>query len=145
MRKRMEEHRNNPACASCHRMMDPIGFSLENFDAVGKWRTQQFGETLDVSGELVDGSTFVGPAGLRQNLMRYSPQFVRTMTEKLMTYALGRGVQHFDMPVVRQIVRDAAQNNYKFSSLILGVVKSNPFQMSQKAPTTTAELIKEAR
>jgi hypothetical protein len=145
MRKRMEEHRNNPACASCHRMMDPIGFSLENFDAVGRWRTEQFGEKLDVSGELVDGSKFEGPAGLRQSLLKYSPQFVRTMTEKLMTYALGRGVQHFDMPVVRQIVRDAARNNYKFSSLIVGVVKSNPFQMSQKMPSTTAELIKEAR
>jgi hypothetical protein len=145
MRNRMEEHRANPACASCHRMMDPIGFSLENFDAVGRWRTEQFGEKLVVTGELVDGTAFEGPAGLRQALLKYSPQFVRTMTEKLMIYALGRGVQHFDMPVVRQIVRDAGRNNYKFSSLVVGIVKSNPFQMSQKMPVNTAELIKEAR
>jgi len=145
MRDRMEEHRANPACASCHRMMDPIGFSLENFDAIGQWRNEQFGKKLDVRGELVDGSKFEGPLGLRSTLLKYSPQFTRMMTEKLMVYALGRGVEYYDMPVVRQIVRDASRNNYKFSSLILGIVKSNPFQMSQKSPVTTAELLKEAK
>src|SRR5580692_3313707 len=107
MRQRMEEHRANPACASCHKMMDPIGFALENFDGVGTWRTAQFGQTLNASGQLVDGTKLDGVVSLREALVRYSPQFVRTLTEKLLTYALGRGVEYEDMPVVRAIVRDA--------------------------------------
>ncbi|HEV3331031.1 MAG TPA: DUF1592 domain-containing protein [Bryobacteraceae bacterium] len=138
MRQRMEEHRANAACASCHKMMDPIGFALENFDAVGKWRTQEFGQRLDVAGELSDGSKVSGPAGLRAGLMRYSPQFVRVVAEKLLTYALGRGVEAPDMPVVRSIVHDAAANNYRLTSLVVGVVKSAPFQMNIKVDEASA-------
>jgi len=133
MRQRMEQHRANPACASCHRMMDPIGFTLENFDGIGKWRTTQFGQKLDASGQLTDGAKIDGVVGLRQALLRYSPQFVRTLTEKLLTYALGRGVEYQEMPVVRSIVRDAGRNDYHFSTLVVGIVKSEPFQMNRKA------------
>jgi hypothetical protein len=130
MRERMEEHRANAACASCHKMMDPIGFALENFDAVGKWRIEEFGRKLDVVGQLSDGSKVNGPAGLRDGLMRYSPQFVRVVAEKLLTYALGRGVEYQDMPVVRSIIHEAAPGNYRLSSLVVGIVKSAPFQMN---------------
>jgi len=133
MRQRMEEHRANPACASCHKMMDPIGFTLENFDGIGKWRTTQYGQKLDASGQLTDGTKIDGVASLRQALVRYSPQFVRTLTEKLLIYALGRGVEYQDMPVVRSIVREAGRNDYHFSSLVVGIVKSDPFQMNRKA------------
>jgi hypothetical protein len=132
MRQRMEEHRANPACASCHKMMDPIGFALENFDGVGTWRTKQLGQNLDASGQLTDGTKINGVVDLREALVRYSPQFVRTVTEKLLTYALGRGVEYEDMPVVRAIVKDAARNDYRFSSLLMGIVKSEPFQMNRK-------------
>ncbi len=138
MRERMEEHRANPACANCHRIMDPIGFALENFDSVGTFRTVEFGEPLKVTAQLVDGTRVVGTPGLRQALMKYSPQFVRTLTEKLMIYALGRSVQYYDMPTIRAIVRDAARNNYRFSSLVLGIVKSAPFQMNMKEAETAA-------
>jgi hypothetical protein len=128
MRQRMEEHRANPACASCHKMMDPIGFALENFDGVGTWRTRN----LDVSGQLTDGTKINGVVDLRNALVRYSPQFVRTVTEKLLTYALGRGVEYEDMPVVRAIVNNSARDDYHFSSLLMGIVKSDPFQMNRK-------------
>ena len=131
MRQRMEEHRQNPACASCHKMMDPIGFALENFDAVGKWRTRDAGKPLDVSGQLTDGVRIEGAVGLRQALQSYSPQFMRTFTEKLLTYALGRGVAYQDMPAVRAIVREAARDEYRFSSLVEGIVTSAPFQMNR--------------
>jgi len=131
MRQRMEEHRQNAACAGCHKMMDPIGFTLENFDAVGKLRTREAGNALDVSGQLTDGTKIEGVVELRQALERYAPQFMRTITEKLMTYALGRGVEYRDMPVVRAIVREAARNDYRFSSLVLGIVTSAPFQMNR--------------
>jgi len=145
MRERMEEHRANAACASCHKMMDPIGFALENFDAVGKWRTEEFGRKLDVVGQLSDGSKVNGPAGLRDGLMRYSPQFVRVVTEKLLTYALGRGVEYQDMPVVRSIIHEAAPGNYRLSSLVVGIVKSAQFQMNVRvdeasAPRQTASI-----
>ena len=113
--------------------MDPIGFSLENFDAIGRWRTTDDGSPIDASGVLVDGSKLDGVKGMREALLRYSPQFVRVVTEKLMIYALGRGTEYYDMPLVRSIVRDAERNNYRFSSLVLGVVKSEPFQMNMKA------------
>jgi hypothetical protein len=132
MRQRMEEHRANPACASCHKMMDPIGFAMENFDGIGKWRTTQSGQKLDASGILFDGTRINGVADLRQALVRYSPQFLRTLTEKLMTYGLGRGVESGDMPVLRAIVHEAERNQYRFSALILGIVKSEPFQMNRK-------------
>jgi hypothetical protein len=133
MRQRMEEHRANPACASCHKMMDPIGFALENFDATGKWRIKDAGQPIDASGILVDGSKLNGLVSLREALVRYSPQFTRTFTEKLLTYALGRGVEYGDMPYVRSIVRESAKSDYKFSSIILEIVKSMPFQMNRKA------------
>ncbi len=133
MRQRMEEHRANPACASCHKMMDPIGFALENFDATGKWRLKDAGQAVDASGVLVDGSKLNGVASLREALMRNSPQFARTFTEKLLTYALGRGVESSDMPYVRSIVRESAKSDYKFSAVILEIVKSMPFQMNRKA------------
>jgi hypothetical protein len=113
--------------------MDPIGFSLENFNGIGLWRTQDNGVAIDASGQLVDGTKITGPAGLRQALLHYSPQFARVVSEKLLTYALGRGVEHYDMPLVRSIVRDAERNNYRFSSIVLGIVKSAPFQMNMKA------------
>ena len=134
MRQRMEEHRANPACASCHKLMDPIGFALENFDGIGKWRTTQAGQKLDSAGVLTDGSKVDGVASLRAMLERYKPQFLRTFTEKMLTYGLGRGVDYDDMPVVRSIVRDAGKSDYRFSSIVLGIVKSDPFQMNRKAP-----------
>ena len=138
MRQRMEQHRANPACASCHRMFDPIGFALENFDGIAKWRTTEFGHKVDASAQLTDGTRLNGVVELRQALLRYSPQFVRTLTEKLLTYALGRGVDYPDMPVVRSIVREAAANNNRFSSLVLGIVNSDPFQMNRKPAGTVA-------
>jgi hypothetical protein len=113
-------------------MFDPIGFALENFDGIGKWRTTQFGQKVDASAQLTDGTKLNGVNELRQTLLRYSPQFVRTFTEKLLTYALGRGVDYPDMPVVRSIVRQSASSNYRFSSLVLGIVTSEPFQMNRK-------------
>ncbi|MYI75210.1 MAG: DUF1592 domain-containing protein, partial [Acidobacteria bacterium] len=130
MRERMVEHRRNPVCASCHAIMDPIGLSLENFDAIGRWRTRSAGfEPLDVEGSFPDGTTFDGAAGLRDTLLDRSDQFVRTLATKLLTYGLGRAVEYHDMPAVRAIERDAAAGGYSFSSLILGIVKSTPFQM----------------
>ncbi len=131
MRQMMERHRSNPACASCHKLMDPIGFALENFDAVGAWRST-YGEAaapVDVSGQLFDGSKFENFNQFRQVLLSHSDQFVSTATEKLLTYALGRGLEHYDAPAVRKILREAAPSQYRWSSLILGVVKSAPFQM----------------
>jgi hypothetical protein len=132
LRQQMEAHRANPACAGCHKMMDPIGFAMENFDGIGKWRTKDAGQNVNASGQLTDGTKISGVVDLRNALLRYSPQFARTVTEKLLTYALGRGVEYQDMPVVRAIVRDAARDNYRFSVLIDGIVKSEPFQMNRK-------------
>jgi hypothetical protein len=129
MRERMQQHRANPICASCHSMMDPLGLSLENFDAVGKWRTLGEGSTpIDASGALPDGTRFEGPEGLREALLS-SNRFVATLTEKMLTYALGRGLEYYDEPAVRAILRDASRDEYRFSSLIAGVVQSNPFRM----------------
>jgi mono/diheme cytochrome c family protein len=132
LRQQMEKHRSVEPCASCHKIMDPIGFSLENFNGIGMWRSDDNGVPIDASGQLVDGTKVTGPAGLRQALMHYSPQFARVVSEKLMTYALGRGVEYYDMPLVRSIVRDAERNDYRFSSIVLGIVKSAPFQMNMK-------------
>ena len=117
-------------------MMDPIGFALENFDGIGKWRTEDAGQKLDASSRLTDGTKIDGVVDLRNALLRYSPQFARVVTEKLLTYALGRGVVYQDMPVVRAIVREAARNNYRFSALVEGIVKSEPFQMNRKREAT---------
>jgi hypothetical protein len=132
MREQMEMHRKVEPCFSCHKIMDPIGLSLENFDAIGQWRTTDDGSPIDANGMLVDGTKVNGVVGLREALVRYSPQFVRVMTEKLLIYALGRGTEYYDMPLVRSIVRDAEKSNYRFSSLVLGVVKSAPFQMNER-------------
>jgi hypothetical protein len=133
MRERMAQHRANPTCASCHAMMDPLGFSLENFDATGKWRTLgESGAPIDASGQLPDGTPFEGPEGLRQALLQ-SDRFVMTLTEKMLTYSLGRGLEHYDAPAVRAIVREAAKDEYRFSTLIAGVVQSTPFRMRRTA------------
>ena len=129
VRERLAEHRANPTCASCHRLIDPIGLSLENFDAVGRWRDIEEGIPIDASGGLPDGSQFTGIIGLEQGLLNRPEMFVSTMAEKLLTYALGRGVEHFDAPAIRQITRDAKAGGFRFSSLILGIVKSAAFQM----------------
>jgi hypothetical protein len=139
----MEQHRAKPTCNACHGVMDPLGFALENFDAIGEWRAQDrwAGTPIESSSELVDGTKISGPADLRTALLRRGPQFVQTLTEKMMTYALGRSVEYYDMPTVRQIVRDAARDNYRFSSLVMGVVKSAPFQMRkvpEAEPVSTA-------
>jgi hypothetical protein len=132
MRQQMEAHRVRADCVQCHKIMDPIGFSLENFDAIGGWRTTDDGSPIDAAGQLVDGTKINGVVDLRSALMRYSPQFVRLVTEKLMIYGLGRGTEYYDMPLIRAIVHDAEKTNYRFSSLVLGIVKSEPFQMNQK-------------
>ena len=130
LRARLEAHRANPVCSNCHARMDPLGFALENFDAVGKWRdTGVAGTPIDPSGTLPDGTAFDGFPGLRDILLERREEFVTTVTEKLLTYALGRGVEYYDRPAIRAIVRDAAENDYRWSSLILGVARSLPFQM----------------
>jgi hypothetical protein len=131
LRQRMETHRKNPVCASCHKIMDPIGFALENFDLVGTWRERDGPAPVDSSGQLVDGTPLHGPADLRQAILTRSDAFVTSATEKLLTYALGRPVEYYDMPAVRAIVRRAARNDYRFSSLVLGVLESAPFQMKK--------------
>jgi hypothetical protein len=130
MRERMVQHRANPVCASCHQLMDPAGLSMENFDAIGRWRVRTAaGTRVDASGGLPDGSTFSSVSGLRSALLRRPDLFVGTLTEKLMTYGLGRGVEPYDAPTVRTIVRNAQSQNYRFSSLVLGIVGSDAFQM----------------
>jgi cytochrome c551/c552 len=138
LRHRLEAHRTNPACASCHKIMDPIGFSLENFDLVGTWRDIDGKSPVDASGQLVDGTRLNGPADLRQALLSRSDAFATNAAEKLFTYALGRPLQYFDMPTVRGVVHRAAQNDYRFSSLVLGVVSSDAFQMKMKRPSVVA-------
>jgi Protein of unknown function (DUF1592)/Protein of unknown function (DUF1588)/Protein of unknown function (DUF1587)/Protein of unknown function (DUF1585)/Protein of unknown function (DUF1595) len=132
MRERMEQHRASPQCAACHRLMDPIGFALENFDGIGRWRDTA-GEdgtgAIDSSGVLPDGTGFNGPSGLRDILLHRRGQFIETFTERLLTYALGRGVEEYDAPVIRKIARDALTDDQRWSSIILGIVNSNPFQM----------------
>ncbi len=139
MRQTMQAHRANPVCASCHKIFEPIGLALENFDAVGTWRTEDGDSPIDASGVLVDGSKLDGVASLRESLLRRSDQFVRVVTEKMLTYALGRGVEYQDMPLVRSIVRDSAEGNYRFSSIVLGIVKSAPFQMNTKVVANSGE------
>ena len=132
MRQRMEEHRASPQCSVCHRLMDPLGFALENFDGIGRWRDSAAEEgagQIDSSGVLPDGTQFGGPAGLRDILVNKRGMFVETFTERLLTYALGRGVEQYDAPIIRRIVREASADDQRWSSIILGIVKSNPFQM----------------
>jgi hypothetical protein len=129
VRKRLEEHRANPACSSCHAIMDPLGYSLENFDAVGAWRFKDNGSDIEPSGTLFDGTEVNGPGGLRAYLLRSETLFLRNFTRHLLMYALGRVVSHYDMPAVRAIAREAAENDHRFSSIVFGIVKSPPFQM----------------
>jgi mono/diheme cytochrome c family protein len=143
VRERLEQHRANPACAGCHRLTDPIGLALENFDAVGAWRTRDITEPVEASGTIFDGTSVDGPVALRRALLSRPENFVMTLTEKLLTYALGRALEPYDMPTVRSIVRDASQANYRFSSIVLGVTRSVPFQMRSKpaaAPAAPATL-----
>jgi hypothetical protein len=132
IRQIMEAHRTNPACNACHGVMDPLGFALENFDSIGTYRdVDRFTRTaIDASGKLVDGTAVSGPADLRTALLAHSEQFVQTLTEKLMTYALGRSVEYYDMPSVRAIVRDSKAMDYKFSSIVMGIVNAPAFQSS---------------
>jgi hypothetical protein len=138
VRERMEEHRSNPACTSCHAVIDPIGLALENFDVTGAWRIKDGGTEIDASGELYDGTPLDGPLGLRDAILGRSEAFLRTFTESLMTYALGRRVEYFDMPAIRKVVRDAEVNDSRMSSFILGVVESTPFRMSRLGRGTTS-------
>jgi hypothetical protein len=128
----LEEHRANPTCNACHGVMDPLGFALENFDTIGAYRTMDrlTRTKIDTGGKLVDGTVINGPSDLRAALLKRHDQFVQTLTEKLMTYALGRGVQYYDMPSIRKVVRDAARDNYRFSSIVKGIVMTPAFQSS---------------
>jgi hypothetical protein len=138
VRALLEEHRKNPPCSTCHAVMDPLGFSLENFDAIGEWRSKDASGPVDASGQLADGTAVNGPVALRAALMKHPEQFVRTVTSKLMTYGLGRALEYYDMPAVRNIEREASGSNYRFSSLILGIVKSTEFQMKKAQPAASA-------
>jgi len=132
VRERMEQHRSNPVCAGCHKIMDPIGLALENFDGIGAWRDKDSGVEIDARGRLVDGSKVDGPSSLRKALLDRPEAFVGTLTEKLLMYGIGRETHSFDMPVVRAVMRDAERDRYRFSDLVLGIVKSAPFQMKMK-------------
>ena len=132
VRERLAAHRANPVCASCHDFMDPVGFSFENFDAVGRWRTMEEGQPVDATGGLPDGSTFHGIAGLEDGLLKRPEMFATALTEKLLVFALGRGVEYYDGIAVRTIVRHAQTNDFRFAAIIQGIVKSTPFRMRQK-------------
>jgi hypothetical protein len=137
VRQRMEAHRANPACAGCHKVMDPYGFALDNFDGIGAWRDlSEAGAPIDSAVVLADGSKVDGPTALRNDLLARPQVFVGTMTEKMLTYALGRGVEYYDMPAVRKIVRNAAAHDYRFSTLVMGIVNSTPFQMRRSEQPT---------
>jgi hypothetical protein len=147
MRERLSEHRKNVACAGCHSRMDPLGFALENFDATGKWRTTESnGPTdithnpIDASGELADGTKFVGASGLRKVLQEHSSEFVYRMTERLLTYSLGRGSDWYDAPAIRAAVKSAKKDDYRFSSLLTGIVQSTPFQMRMSQETEVTQV-----
>jgi hypothetical protein len=139
-RERMEEHRKNPACTSCHRVIDPLGLALENFDTIGAWRIKDNGVAIDTKGTLYDGTPIDGPATLRQAILGKSETVVRNFTDNLMSFALGRRIEYYDQPTVRTIVRKAAQNDNHFSSFVLGIINSPAFRMSTaEAVTTTAD------
>ena len=129
IRERLLAHRANPSCASCHNLMDPLGFALENYDAIGRWRTTDEHKAIDASGSLPDGSKFVGVGELERGLLQRPQLFAGALSEKLLVFALGRGVEPYDAPAIRQVVSRAQADQYRFSSLILGLVTSTPFQM----------------
>ena len=140
MREAMTKHRADPACAGCHARMDPIGFAMENFDAVGQWRNKDQGNPIDTAGTLPDGAKVDGIAGLKKVLQDHSEEFVYNMTERLLIYALGRGSEWYDAPAIRAAVRTAKKDDYHFSSLVLSIVKSTPFQMRMALNTENAEV-----
>jgi len=140
LRARLALHRASATCSTCHAIMDPLGLALENFDAVGRWRTKELGGEVDPAGQLADGTKINGATQLREALLRKPQQFVETMTEKMLIYALGRGLEHYDIPVARDIARQAAANNNHFSTIVLGIVKSTPFQSRKAQATTTAQV-----
>jgi hypothetical protein len=142
MRDVLERHHSNAVCASCHKIFEPIGLAFENFDATGAWRTLDDGNPIDATAVMVDGTKVDGIVGLRDMLLKYQDQFVRVVTEKLLTYALGRGLDDADMPAVRAIVHGAEPSQYRFSAILAGIVKSDQFQMNQKAPQTVAAAAK---
>jgi mono/diheme cytochrome c family protein len=140
MRERMEQHRANPACAGCHARMDPVGYAMENFDAVGRWRTvAENGQVIDATGALPDGTKFNGPAELRTLLAKSPEEFITVVSEKLFVYALGRGLEYYDAPTIRQMVRSASHDNYSFESLVLALVKSTPYTHKSSPPLLTAK------
>jgi len=132
MRERLVQHQANPSCAMCHSLIDPLGFALENFDSIGGWRDTEAGRPVNAHGTFIDGSELDGVAGLRRLLFERREQFVQALTEKLLTYALGRTLETYDMPVVRSIVRTAAKDDYRFSALVQGIVASEPMQFRMK-------------
>ena len=144
MRERMEQHRKNPVCASCHARMDPWGLAMENFDATGRWRASEGTTIIDASASLQDGTTFVGPAGVRELLLSRREEFVTTVTSKLLTFALGRGIEHYDAPTIRAILRESEDREYSFSSLLTGIIKSVPFQMRRSAPASVTSTASQA-
>ena len=129
MREQLEWHRQNPACSGCHRVIDPPGFALENFDSIGQWRAMSNGAKIDANGVLADGTKINGPVELRQAILSRPEAFVSVITERMMIYALGRGLEPSDMPVVRRIVRRRVQNGYRLSTIVNGIIESAPFQM----------------
>ena len=138
VRDRLERHQKDPACAGCHKLMDPLGYALENFDFIGRWRDADAGAPVDVRGEFVDGSRLDGPAGLRRLLLERRELFVTTVAANLLTYAVGRALEPYDMPAVREIVRRAAKDQYRFSALVLAVAQSVPMTMKVKMPAASA-------
>ncbi len=137
VRERMEEHRSNPACTSCHKMMDPIGLALENFDVTGAWRIKDADMPVDPVSELYDGTPLASPSDLREALLERPEAFLRTFTENMMAYALGRRVEYFDMPTVRAITREAAEQDYEVRSIVSGIIASPAFQMRIVGPEST--------
>jgi hypothetical protein len=144
MRERLAQHRQNPTCNGCHSVIDPLGFALENFDTIGAWRSKdRYTRTaIDTSGKLIDGTPIAGPDDLRGALMKRPAEFVQTMTEKLLMYSLGRSLEQSDMPAVRAIVRNAARDNYRFSSIVMGIATSAQFQMRRipEAPSPAVQV-----
>jgi hypothetical protein len=145
VRELMELHRGKPFCEGCHKIMDPVGLAMENYDVIGRWRTEDHGAPIDSSAKLVDGTQVHGPVELKNALLKYREQIVRNLTEKLMTYALGRGTEYYDQPTVRSIVRTAAASDYRFSSIVLGIVGSPQFQMRSPERGADAQVTAEAR
>ena len=138
-RERMEIHRKNPTCKTCHQYMDPIGLSLDNFDVTGKWRYRENGMELDTRGQMYDGTPVTQPADLMQSLMKRPIPLVRSFTENMMAYALGRRVEDYDQPTVRAIARDAESNGYRVSSIIMGVVNSSAFRSKRADPVAATQ------